>query len=74
MFSTIGLTFVTETPRGTSQPFLKIGFLRCSMMVSPFFSKPLLVNKDNPDFDYSALTPVKMAPHIRMLDDNSDIL
>ena len=29
--------------------------------------KPLLANKNEADFDYSALTPVKMAPHIRML-------
>jgi hypothetical protein len=35
--------------------------------------KPLLTNRDNPDFDYSDLTPVKMAPHIRLLDENSEI-
>jgi hypothetical protein len=34
---------------------------------------PLLTNRDHPDFNYSALTPVKMASYISMLDQNYGI-
>jgi hypothetical protein len=33
--------------------------------------KPLLENRDNPDFDYSALTTLKVSPYIHMLNGDS---